>query len=173
MSLLLLLVYCCFSDWIQVEILEGLLIWQVLYSENSSRNPPGSDWNQSEPVEHSKDLNKTGKYRGQEESWVSGPKICPGQVRGRVSVKKGFLDQTSPTKDSWPQACVEENVSHSSEFTWSFIWCQAQIGLCTSSTTVNAIDMLIDITGAEAAEAFPFCGCQSCWSLSGSLGSCI
>jgi len=33
-----------------------LLIWQVPYSENSSQNPPGSDWFRSEPVGHSKDL---------------------------------------------------------------------------------------------------------------------
>jgi len=34
----------------------SLLIWQVPYSENSSQNLPGSDWFQSEPVGHSKDL---------------------------------------------------------------------------------------------------------------------
>src|SRR6266571_9534429 len=39
----------------------SLLIWQVPYSENSGRNPPGSDWFQLEPVEDSKDLQLANK----------------------------------------------------------------------------------------------------------------
>ena len=42
----------------------SLLIWQVPYSENSSWNLPGSDWFQSEPVGHSKDLSLADQAEG-------------------------------------------------------------------------------------------------------------
>jgi len=46
------------SDWNPGGKFGGcsLLIWQVLYSENSSQNLPGSNWFWLEPVGHSKDL---------------------------------------------------------------------------------------------------------------------